>query len=248
MSAGNGILKASNKIEALNAIEYAFEKSIIKHIVIEPYISGDQYACCTFIVDKKVKVICTNNEYSFVNPYRIEISTYPANNFELVKEQLINEAEKVAEILNLKNGILSIQYKIKDGTAYILEMMRRVLGNLYMLPAKQLTNFDWFYSEAMAHCGLDSYNFPKDLKQEGFYAYRAIMAASNGHIEELVIPSDIERFICHKSILHNEGYVVTNYKSTPLAFVVFDFPTKEIMDEIMLERYDDIYAKQTLKL
>lgn len=248
LSAGRGVSMASNNIEAIAAVKYAFNESRVKHIVIEPYILGEQYSCCTFIIDKKVKAVCSNNEYSFVNPYRVEIDTYPANNFDDVEKQLIFEAEKIANILDLKNGILNLQYKINNGTIYILEVMRRILGNLYMVPAEKLTGMNWDYWEAWVHCGFDCSSFPKDVKQNGFYAYRTIMATQNGKVDELVIPSEFDKYIFDKCVLWERGDIISDYKSTPLAFIFFNFPTKEIMDEIMLERYDEIYAKHWLNI
>ena len=87
LSAGNGISKAENVEEAEAAVKFAFEKSRNKRIVIEPFIRGTQHGFCTFLKNQKVVAVCSNNEYSFINPYRVEIDTYPADNFEQVKDE-----------------------------------------------------------------------------------------------------------------------------------------------------------------
>lgn len=243
LSAGRGVAKADCYEEAKSAIRNAFEHSRIKHIVIEPYIDGSQHACCTFILNKKVVAYCTNNEYSFVNPYRVEIDTYPADNFDCVRDHLINEAEKMVNILGLKDGILSMQYRIKDGKPYIIEAMRRILGNLYMIPAEKLTEINWDYWEARTHCGLDCSHFPVDIQQHGFWAYRTIMGTQNGVVKSLVVPDDLRKYIFDECILWRSGDYIKDYMSEPLAFLFFKFDSKEEMNHVMLDQYNRIYAE-----
>jgi phosphoribosylamine-glycine ligase len=98
-SAGNGIRRVDGETEALDAINLAFEKTRIGKIVIEPYITGTQHGFCTFIKDKKVAAICSNNEYSIINPYRVEIDTFPADNYDQVKDILSLQIEKMANLM-----------------------------------------------------------------------------------------------------------------------------------------------------
>lgn len=243
LSAGRGVSKANNYEEFILAVKNAFVTSRIKKIVIEPFIDGTQHACCTFIINKKVVAYCTNNEYSFVNPYRVEIDTYPADNFDTVKDLLISEAEKMATILDLKDGILSMQYRIKNGKPYILEAMRRILGNLYMIPAEKLTNINWDYWEAKAHCGLDISDFPKGNEQRGFYAYRTVMGSKNGLAKDIIIPESFNKYIFDQCVLWNPQKPIIDFMSEPLAFIFFKFDSKKEMNNIILNQYDDIYVE-----
>ena len=88
-SAGNGVSMASNYDEAKTALSLAFGKTKVGRVVIEPFVRGSQHGFCTFLKDKKVVNICSNNEYSFINPYRVEIDTFPASNYSRVKDVLI---------------------------------------------------------------------------------------------------------------------------------------------------------------
>lgn len=243
LSAGRGVSRADNREEAEAAVRHAFATSRVKKIVIEPFIEGSQHACCTFIMNKKVVACCTNNEYSFVNPYRVEIDTYPADGFDAVKAELVGEAERMAALLDLKDGILSMQYRMKDGRPFIIEAMRRVLGNLYMIPAEKLTGLNWDYWEARTHCGLDCGDFPRDTVQSGFYAYRTIMGNRNGTVEELVVPEEFSKYIFDRCVLWQPGDVVTDYKAEPLAFLFFQFSSREEMNRVLLDQYARIYAR-----
>ncbi len=136
---GKGVNKAENFNQAVQFLDVAFEKSKVKRIVIEPFIEGKQYGFCTFLRDQKVIACCGNNEYSILNSYRVEIDTFPSDNFNEISNTLIKKVEKIAKILKLKDGIFHLQYIVKDKIIYIIEVMRRVLGNMYFIPANAVT-------------------------------------------------------------------------------------------------------------
>jgi len=248
LSAGNGVSQAENKEQAVMAVKNAFAKSRIKKIVIEPFINGSQHGFCTFLINKKVAAICSNNEYSFINPYRVEIDIYPADNYEEVKSFLIEQIEKIANILNLKDGIFHLQYIMKDGKPHIIECMRRTLGNMYGVPAEKLTGIDWDYWQMAVYCGLDLSNFPKNTEQRNFCAYKTIMAKQNGYVKDIIIPEDINKFVYDIHFLWKPENPITDYMSEPLGFLFMEFPDVETMKNVLLDRYDEIYLKYQNKV
>lgn len=243
LTGGKGCSKASTLNEAMAAIDKAFAVSRIKHIVIEPYIEGTQHACCTFLVDRKVKALCTNNEYSLTNPYKVEVDTYPAFGFEPIREFMIAQIEKMASLLDLKDGIFHAQYILKDGKPYIIEVMRRILGNLYMLPAMKLTGLDWDYWETRAHCGLSMEDFPVSMEQNGYWSYRCVMGNKNGVVKGVHIPEEMKSRMFDKFELWKPGDVIDDYTSSQLGFYFFQFDSEAQMNEMMVERYHDIYVE-----
>lgn len=241
LSAGNGISRADTKEELAACIRSAFETSRKKRIVVEPFIKGTQHGFCTYLIDQKVVAVCSNNEHSFINPYRVEVDTFPAQYVELVQEDLIRQIERMAKALKLKDGIFHLQYIFQDGKAYILECMRRVLGNLYSIPAEGLGDgFDWDYWEVRAKCGFDLNDFPASVPQKGFWAYRALIAQKNGRFQGVHVHPEIQKYIFEEKMIHDIGYQVTNYKSDPMGFLFLRFDTYEEMMQMMIQRYDDI--------
>ena len=241
LSAGNGICRADTKEELTVCIQAAFTASRKKEIVVEPFIEGTQHGFCTYLIDQKVAAVCSNNEYSFINPYRVEVDTFPAQNVELVQEDLIRQIELMAKALSLKDGIFHLQYILRDGKAYILECMRRVLGNLYSIPAEGLGDgFDWDEWEVRAKCGFDLTDFPKSVPQKGYWAYRALIAKENGRFQGVNIHPEIQGHIYEKKMVRDIGYQITNHKSEPMGFLFLRFETYEEMMEMMIQRYDDI--------
>lgn len=236
-SAGNGITKVLRKENAWQAIDGAFEKSRAKRIVIEQYIEGTQHGFCTFLVNQKVVACCTNNEYSILNPYRVEIDTYPADKWEEVYPILVEQIEKIAQILNLKDGIFHLQFILQDGKPWIIEVMRRILGNMYSVPANMLTGIDWDYWETRAKCGLDCTGIPRNTIQEGFFAYKAILADKEGRVDHINIPESYNKYLFDVFLLHKEGDIITDHKREPIGFLFMMFSDQEEMKNILIEQY-----------
>lgn len=236
-SAGNGISKVNNLNEAVLSIKVAFEKSRSKRIVIEAYIYGTQHGFCTFLINRKVVAVCSNNEYSIINPYRVEIDTFPAEKEENVRKILISEIEKIAHLLSLKDGIFHLQYIYDGKKPMIIEVMRRILGNMYHIPGNRLTGIDWEYWETRAKCGLSCHNFPINSYQEGFFAYKTLLAQKDGIIKEINIPELYGKYMDFSYMLHNVGSAIKNFKSTPVGFLFFTFPTYEIMKDVLISNY-----------
>ena len=209
-SAGNGITKVSTREEAYCAANYAFEKSRKHAIVIEQYLNGSQHGLCTFLVNQKVVAVCSNNEYSILNPYRVEIDTFPADNYKMASKVLIPEVEKIADKLQLVDGIFHLQYIMSDGIPQIIEVMQRAIGNMYSVLADQLTGIQCDYWEAKAKCGISCKDFPSPVKQEGFFAYKSIMSNKNGVIDSIDIPRVYEKYIFNQCILKETGDRITN--------------------------------------
>ncbi|MCR4789294.1 MAG: ATP-grasp domain-containing protein, partial [Lachnospiraceae bacterium] len=233
-SAGNGITKVNDRSEAYEAVSYAFDTCRNGTIVIEQYIEGTQHGFCTFLVDKKVRAICSNNEYSIINPYRVEIDTFPADNWEEASKILIPEIEKIADRLNLIDGIFHLQYIMSDGKPYIIEAMQRAIGNMYSVLADRLNGIEWDYWEAKAKCGISCKDFPVSPEQKGFFAYKSVMADSNGRIDKITIPEEYGEFLFDKCMIRDVGDEITNYRSQMIGLLFFEFPSKEKMKEVLI--------------
>ncbi len=238
-SAGNGIKKVDNDIEAKRAINIAFEKSRAKKIVIEPFIDGKQHGFCTFLINQKVVAVSSNDEYSFLNPYRVEIDTFPAIQTEQTRQILVEQIEKIASILKLKDGIFHLQYIEDENGPHIIEVMRRILGNMYSVPANRLNGFDWDYWETRARCGLSLDDFPKNHPSDGYFAYKTILATANGVIDSINILSKYDKYLVDSFLLKKSGDRVERFESEPIGFLFFRFSSMEEMHKILISEYEN---------
>lgn len=242
LSGGKGVRRCDCIQEALEAIETAFTLSRTKNIVIEPFIEGTQHGFCTFLRNRKVVACCSNDELSVVNPYRVEMDLFPAKNIEKYQEILISQVELIAEKLQLVDGIFHLQYIESCGHIYIIEVMRRIIGNMYSVPASKANDFDWDYWEAKALIGLECNGVPRRKETKGFFAYRAIIPPRDGILKEIKIDASIESYIFHKIILEKPGTVIENYKASTIGIVFMQFKSREEMQKMMIEQYDKIQA------
>ena len=238
-SAGNGISKINSFEEAKKAIPVAMAKSRAGRIVLEPFVSGTQHGFCTFLHNQKVVAVCSNNEYSILNPYRVEIDTYPADNYEKVHDILIRQIETIAKILQLKDGIFHLQYIMDGNKPQIIEVMRRVLGNMYSVPGNLLNGINWDYWEVRAKCGLSCDQFPRSVTQEGFYAYKTLLGNKNGIIRSIDVPHNYEKYMIGSFYLKKAGDSIKRYQSEPVGFLFFMFSSYEEMKKVLIEEYCD---------
>lgn len=243
LSAGNGISKAENLQDAEDSVTVAFEKSRNKRIVIEPFIMGTQHGFCTFLKNKKVVAVCSNNEYSFINRYRVEIDTFPAENYAEVKDILIEQIEYIARTLNLCDGIFHLQYIYDGKQPQILEVMRRILGNMYHVPGNLQSGIDWEYWETRARCGLSLETFPENMLPDGFYAYKSLMATKNGIIDEIVVPDSLKSYMVADFMLMSQGDAITDYMKQVVGFLFLQFSSQKEMFEVLIDRYDNNLIK-----
>lgn len=236
-SAGNGISVVSSKNKIRESVEYAFRSSRSSRIVVEPFLKGTQHGFCTYLLNQRVVAVCSNDEYSIINPYRVEIDTFPATNWQRYSEILIDEIEKIASLLKLKDGIFHLQYMVAEGKPWIIEVMRRTVGNMYHVLGNELNGIDWEYWEARARCGLDCSNFPCNIRQEGFFAYKTILGSKNGIIKSITIPKEYEKYIYNQILLLQPGDIINNFKSQPVGFLFMMFSTEDEMRQVLIENY-----------
>lgn len=236
-SAGNGICKV-NKAEMIeSSVNLAFEKSRAGRVVIEDFIDGTQHGFCTYLLNQKVVAVCSNDEYSFANPYRVEIDTFPATGIERCQNILIEQVEKIAGILHLKDGIFHLQYIEDENGPHIIEVMRRVLGNMYSVPANLLMGFDWDYWEVRARMGLSCDHFPRQVNAEGFFAYKAMLAKENGVITSINIPKQYNKYLIGDCIIRKPGDNITNFASEPIGFLFMRFSSQAEMHKVLIDEY-----------
>jgi biotin carboxylase len=240
LSGGKGISRCDNEAEALVAVKNAMDVSKNGTIVIESFIDGTQHGFCTFLVHQKVVAYCSNNEHSVVNPYRVEIDTFPADNISRYAEVLIAQVEKMARDLNLADGIFHLQYREQDGKIYILEAMRRIIGNMYSVPASKANDFDWDYWQARAAIGMDCTMAPHRMESRGCFAYRALIPPRNGVIKDIVIEEEMEPYIFQKYMFRHVGDTVDNYKGETVGLVFLQCKDRGEMNRILLEGYHKI--------
>lgn len=234
LAGGQGIHVAYTKEEYVNYVNEAFSKSKDKHIVIEQFIDGTLHSLNTFIVNQKVKAYCAANDYSYKNKYLTNTGISPADNYERAINVLIPETERIASLLGLVDGQLHMQYMVdKKGKVWIIEMMRRNIGNNWSMMLTDSVGVNWPEWIIRAESGMDCNGIPNTRYSKGYYGYHMMMADRNGVFKKLNIDDKIKPYIYQLTMWQKPGYEITNYMSSKVGNLMFHFDTEEEKNEII---------------
>lgn len=230
---GQGVHVVNSADEYEQYIEEAFRRSYSKRIVVEQYLTGTLHSLNTFIVDQKVVAYCCANDYSYVDKYMTNSGVAPADKWQHAVEVLIPETEKVAQLLHLVDGQLHMQYIMQDGEPYIIEMMRRNIGNNWSSMINDSVGVNWAEWVIRAEAGMDVHNIPRNCEPRGYYGYHMMLSDRNGIFKGVEIDPQFQPYVYQQYLWEPEGHEITNFKADKLGNVLFHFNTEEEKERYM---------------
>ena len=231
LTGGKGILRANDFDEAVYAIDNAFNRSRAKNIVIEPFIIGVQQSIDAFIINKKVVQSITNDVFCPINPYLIQTETLPGVGYDEIKGELHEMIEKICDELDLVDGMFTMQFIIRDGKPYVIEMMRRCLGNQFLTVAGAVTGFPWEEALIRAETGMDLSCLVKTEPMSKFAGHHGVMATRNGVVKGYTIAPEIEKHIFKKIEILQPGDAINDYMNERVAYIYYKYEDqKEMLD------------------
>ena len=227
LTGGKGIRKADNYDEAKQAIDNAFFRSRIKHIVIEPFIKGQQQTIHTFIKNRKVYSHVSNDCFSPINPYLIQAELFPAVGIENYRDELFDMIETICQKLDLVDGMLTLQYIVKDGKPYVIELMRRCLGNQYLTVARTMNGFPWEEALIRAETGMSTDTLICEKNTAKYAGHHGIMATKNGIVKSYSIPDEIQAHIFQKIDILQPGDRINDFLNERIAYIYYIYDSYE---------------------
>jgi biotin carboxylase len=242
LTGGKGITKVENPKEAIAALKKSFAISRAKRVIVEEFIEGSRHGFSTFLRGGKVVFSFSDNEYYYLNPYLVSAASAPSSVARGVEHQLVAECEKIASRLALKDGILHVQYVLRQETPYIIEICRRAPGDLYIKLVEHATGVDYPSWIVKASAGWDC----GDLRQEapnGFYTRHCVMAAANGRVKDVVIDDEVKENIIDRFMWWQPGDSVDDYLTAKMGIVFLKFSSMEEMRG-KTERMQELIAVQ----
>lgn len=243
MTGGKGIHRADSREEAYAAVDSAFAASRGKHILIEQFLDGIQQSIVVFLINKKCAVTSSSNIYCMRNPYLVQAETYPAENFDAVKPKLHEIMHRMADDLDLADGIFSFQYIVKDGVPYVIDMMRRCFGNETLLLADMRTGFPWEEAYIRASLGEDVSGMKCAPQTYKFCGHYGVMADRNGTLESWSLPDDIKARTFKMTVNMQPGDVINNFMNEKIAHIYYHYDDLETMNDEIVKYNDRIPVK-----
>lgn len=232
LTGGKGVERANNITEACKAIKRSIESSRMGRIVIEPYIVGTQQSIDTFVINGKVVASVSNDCYMPINPFLIQSETLPAKNIDQIEGQLHSIIELICKELSLVDGMFTLQYIVKDGQPYVIEAMRRCLGNQFLTVAHAVSGFPWEEALIRAETGLGFEGLTVGEPTALFAGHHGVMGHRNGVIAGYHVLPELEKHIFKRIDMIHPGERIDNYLNERVAYLYYAFDNREEMDKI----------------
>ena len=231
LTGGKGMSTVESFEQADAALDKAFAISRMKRVVVEEFIEGTRHGFSAFLVGGRVVFYFSDNEHYFLNPYMVSAASAPGLVPETVKKRLCADAEKIAALLSLKDGIFHVQYILRQGEPVIIEICRRAPGDLYVRFVEIATGVDYASWIVKASAGLDC-SEAAHAEPKGFFTRHCVMSFSAGRVKDVVFDPSIEKNIVEKFMWWKKDDVISDVLTAKCGIVFLRFSSAdEMMDK-----------------
>lgn len=218
LSGGRGVEIVHNEEELIKALQVTKQHS--QEIVLEEFIEGELIAYSVIFEKQKISYAFCGADISYLNKYLIT-TAYPIKLEDTVESKLRKDLELLAQKLHLTDGMFHAQVIIKNDTPYLIDVTRRIAGDLYPQLIEKCDNIA--YSKAV----VESYTTGKITQnllssQHKFMIRHVVMPSQNGVYKELFIDEKIKKSIIYRFDLLNENEVVEDFLHTQVAIIFIE--------------------------
>lgn len=232
LSGGRGVEIVHDTDELQKSLTSAQKFS--DEIFLEEFIDGKLIAYSIFLKNQKIIYGFVGEDKTYLNPYLIA-SAYPTKIEDIVLKKLKEDIEKLAQMLHLVDGMFHLQILIKDQKPYIIDVTRRIPGDLYPYLIEYCDDVE--YSKAVVNAyttGIITNEFDSKVEKQSFIIRHCVMPSSNGIYKEIHIDESLRNKIIYTFDLMGKGSIVTDFLHTQLAivFIKLDYADTSILENI----------------
>jgi biotin carboxylase len=232
LSGGRGVEIVNDTNELQKSLTNAQKFS--DEIFLEEFIDGKLIAYSIFIKNQKIIYGFVGEDKTYLNQYLIA-SAYPTDIEDVVLNKLKEDIEKLAKLLHLVDGMFLLQVLIKDLKPYIIDVTRRIPGDLYPYLIEYCDNVE--YSKAVVHAyttGIITDEFEHKSEKQSFVIRHCVMPSSNGIYKEIHIDESLQNSIIYTFDLMEKGSIVTDFLHTQMAiiFIKLDYADTSVLENI----------------
>lgn len=223
LTGGKGMCRCETPEQVKEAFGAAMEATRETYVVAEEFVTGTNHGFSAYIQDQKVAFYFADNEQYYHNPYLVSGASTPSDAPEEAIKRLCEDCEKIARNLQLVDGILHIQFILKeDGTPVIIEVCRRAPGDLYIYLVKMAAGIDYPCYIVGGEAGIKM-PVPCPQKKEGYFVRHCVMADGEGVIDEVLIDDEIVPYIKEQMLWYKKGDVAENMLKYKAGIVFLHF-------------------------
>lgn len=198
-AAGSKGVTKVNCIDDLKvALEYAFEHSISKRVIVEEFIEKQGCSSDTdsFSVDGELRFVSFSAQRfdaNAVNPYTPSAYSWPSTMTKEQEAELTSELQRLLKLLGMRTSIYNIETRIgTNGKPYIMEVSPRGGGNRLAEMLRYATGTDLITAAVRAAIG-DKITDIEQRSYNGYWAEVILHADKNGKFKEIMIDDNFYR-------------------------------------------------------
>ncbi|MBR1692538.1 MAG: ATP-grasp domain-containing protein [Lachnospiraceae bacterium] len=227
LTGGKGMQRCDMPGQIESAFARAMEMTREEHVLIEEFVEGTNHGFSAYIRDEKVSFYFVDNEQYYKNPYLVSGASAPGDVPEAAIRQLCEDCEKLSSYLKLVDGILHIQFILKDdGMPVIIEVCRRAPGDLYIELVRLATGLDYPYYLVAAEAGI-RLDVPVFHEADGYYVRHCVMADAAGSIGSVEIAEEIRPYLVSELFWYREGDLVEDVMKYKAGIIFLHFQTEK---------------------
>lgn len=242
-SAGSkGVTRVDDAEHLKEAVEYAFEKSLGGHIIIEDFIEKQGCSSDTdsFSVDGKLKFVsfCAQHfDLNATNPYTPAAYSWPSTFTKEQESYLTSEIQRLITLLGMKTNVYNIETRIgTNGKPYIMELTPRGGGNRLCEMLRYATGVDMITAMTRYIVG-DSVPDIEQKPYNGHWAEIILHADRDGIFDHLEISNDLPAEVVEEDLWVNKGDKVKSFEGAndAIGTLVLRFKEKEQLEKAITD-------------
>lgn len=233
-----GVTRVDNAEQLKAAVDYAFDKSLSGHIIIEDFIEKQGCSSDTdsFSEDGKLKFVsfCAQRfDLNATNPYTPAAYSWPST---FTKEQevyLTNEIQRLITLLGMKTNVYNIETRIgTNGKPYIMELTPRGGGNRLCEMLRYATGVDMITAITRAMVG-DPIELIEQKPYNGHWAEIILHADQSGTFDHLEISKDLPAEVVEEDLWVKKGDAVKSFEGAndAIGTLVLKFQSAEELEK-----------------
>lgn len=240
-----GVTRVDNSEQLKAAVDYAFEKSLSSHIIIEDFIEKQGCSSDTdsFSVDGKLKFVsfCAQRfDLNATNPYTPAAYSWPSTFTKEQETYLTNEIQRLITLLGMKTNVYNIETRIgTNGKPYIMELTPRGGGNRLCEMLRYATGVDMITAMTRYIVG-DSVPYIEQKPYNGHWAEIILHADKDGVFDHLEISKDLPAEVVEEDLWVKKGEKVNSFEGAndAIGTLVLKFLTAEILEKAITNQRD----------
>lgn len=243
LTGGKGVKICRSMEEVLSAYEEARAVTREAYIILEEFISGTNHGASLVLKNGRIIGGICDNELYYLNKYLVSGACFPSAIPLCTMTQLYRDIEKIANTLQLTDGVFHTQFMVENGgRPVIIDPCRRAPGDLYILFAKYATGIDFPQIFVDSECG-------ETLADTCPVQYRniarvCVMTDKNGSFGGIEMSKDVEAHIIDKLIWAEHGEAIDDYYKYKAGILFLEYDSFEELYDC----FNDFHKRVTINV